>query len=104
LRELFECCCQERLGAAAPFQAVLRPPAQPQSYSLRAGTHALMRSAEVMRMKAVLHIIGVIFIVAWLVLWLAVKITVAAVHLLLLLGIVLIVFALVRASKGTTAA
>jgi hypothetical protein len=57
-----------------------------------------------MRMKAVLHTIGVIFIVAWLVLWLAVKITFAAVHLLLLLGVALIVFGLVKASKGTSAA
>jgi len=63
-----------------------------------------MLPTEVMLMKAVLHAIGVILIVAWLVLWLAVKITVAAVHLLLLLGIVMIVFGLVKSSKGTSAA
>lgn len=50
-------------------------------------------------MKTVLHTIGVLFIVAWLVLWLAVKITFAAVHLLLLLGIALIVFGLLRAGS-----
>jgi hypothetical protein len=50
-------------------------------------------------MKAVLHTIGVFLIVAWLVLWLAVKITFAAVHLLLLLGIALIVFGLLRSGS-----
>jgi hypothetical protein len=45
-------------------------------------------------MKSVLHAIGLLLIVTWLVLWLAVKITFAAVHLLLLLGVVMIVFAL----------
>ncbi len=55
-------------------------------------------------MKAVLHTIGVILIVAWLVLWLAVKITFAAVHLLLLLGVALIVFGLIRSgSRSSTA-
>jgi hypothetical protein len=55
-------------------------------------------------MKAILHTIGVILIVAWLVLWLAVKITVAAVHLLLLLGVALIVFGLIKAGRrGSTA-
>lgn len=55
-------------------------------------------------MKAVLHAIGVFLIVAWLVLWLAVKITVAAVHVLLLLGIAMIVFGLLKSSKGASAA
>ena len=54
-------------------------------------------------MKAVLHGIGVVLIVAWLVLWLAVKITVAAVHLLLLLGIAMIVFGLLKSSKSAAA-
>jgi len=52
-------------------------------------------------MKAVLHTIGVFLIVAWLVLWLAVKITFAAVHLLLLLGVALIVFGLIRSGSKT---
>ena len=54
-------------------------------------------------MKAVLHSVGVVLIVAWLVLWLAVKITVAAVHLLLLLGVAMIVFGLMRSSRGASA-
>ncbi len=55
-------------------------------------------------MKAVLHTIGVLLIVAWLVLWLAVKITFAAVHLLLLLGVALIVFGLIRAGRRSSTA
>ena len=47
-------------------------------------------------MKSVLHVIGIFLIVAWLVLWLAVKITFAAVHLLLLLGVAMILFGLLR--------
>ena len=47
-------------------------------------------------MKALLHTIGIFLIVAWLVLWLAVKITFAAVHLLLLLGVAMIVFGLIK--------
>ena len=37
----------------------------------------------------ILHILGVLFIVAWLVLWLAVKVTFAAVHALVI-GVLLI--------------
>jgi hypothetical protein len=51
-------------------------------------------------MKAVLHAIGVFLIIAWLVLWLAVKITFAAVHLLLLLGVAIIVFALIKSGSS----
>ena len=47
-------------------------------------------------MRALLHVIGVILIVGWLILWLAVKITFGAIHLLLLAGIVLIVLGLLR--------
>ncbi len=55
-------------------------------------------------MKATLHAIGLLLIVAWLVLWLAVKITFAAVHVLLLLGIAMIVIGLLsRSSRSTTA-
>ena len=53
-------------------------------------------------MKAVLHALGVILIVSWVVLWLAVKITFAAVHLLLLAGIAMIVFGLLS-RRGSTA-
>ncbi len=55
-------------------------------------------------MKAVLHTIGVLLIVAWLVLWLAVKITFAAVHLLLLLGVAMIVFGLIRSGTRSSTA
>ena len=55
-------------------------------------------------MKAVLHTLGVLLIVAWLVLWLAVKITVAAVHLLLLLGVALIVFGLIKSGRRSSTA
>ena len=51
-------------------------------------------------MRAVLHAIGIFLIVAWLVLWLAVKITFAAVHLLLLLGVVLIIIGLLRSRSS----
>jgi Flp pilus assembly protein TadB len=40
--------------------------------------------------------IGVALIVLWLVLWLAVKITFAAVHLLLLIGLALLVYGFVK--------
>ncbi len=54
-------------------------------------------------MKGMLHAIGLFLIVAWLVLWLAVKITFAAVHLLLLLGVAMIVIGLFRSrSSGST--
>jgi membrane-bound ClpP family serine protease len=53
-------------------------------------------------MKATLHAIGLLLIVVWLVLWLAVKITFAAVHLLLV-GIAMIVFGLLSRSTRYTA-
>jgi len=55
-------------------------------------------------MKAVLHAIGIFLIVAWLVLWLAVKITFAAIHLLLLVGIALIVFGLLKSGSRSSSA
>jgi hypothetical protein len=54
-------------------------------------------------MKATLHAIGLLLIVVWLVLWLAVKITFAAVHVLLLLGVALIVVGLLSRSTRSTA-
>ncbi|HEV7715666.1 MAG TPA: hypothetical protein VGO53_08720 [Steroidobacteraceae bacterium] len=44
--------------------------------------------------------LGVFLIVAWLVLWLAVKITFAAVHLLLLIGLAMLVFGFINKSKA----
>jgi hypothetical protein len=53
-------------------------------------------------MRSVLHAIGLLLIVTWLVLWLAVKITFGAVHLLLLLGVVMIVFGLLSSRRAST--
>jgi hypothetical protein len=50
----------------------------------------------------VLKAIGAVLIVAWLVLWLAVKITFAAVHLLLLVGLAMLVFGFLK-SKASSA-
>ena len=47
----------------------------------------------------ILKIIGVVLILLWLVLWLAVKVTVGAVHLLVALGAVLIVVSLFGGAK-----
>jgi hypothetical protein len=49
-------------------------------------------------MKAVLLLLGVVFIIAWLVLWLAVKVTFGAIHLLVVIGVILIVLALLKAA------
>jgi hypothetical protein len=46
--------------------------------------------------------IGVAFIVLWLVLWLAVKITFAAVHLLFLVGLALIVIGFLKSKASST--
>jgi hypothetical protein len=53
-------------------------------------------------MKA-LHGLGWLLIVIWLVLWLVVKITFAAVHLLLLLGMAMIVIGLLRSRRAGSA-
>ncbi|HEU4625772.1 MAG TPA: hypothetical protein VFS52_13460 [Steroidobacteraceae bacterium] len=47
----------------------------------------------------ILKVIGVAIIVLWLVLWLAVKITFGAIHLLLVLGVVLLIVGFVKASS-----
>jgi Flp pilus assembly protein TadB len=49
----------------------------------------------------VLKAIGAVLIVAWLVLWLAVKITFAAVHLLLLVGLAMLVFGFLKSKAGS---
>ena len=48
----------------------------------------------------VLKGLGVAIIVLWLVLWLAVKITFAAIHLLLLVGLALLVFGFIKSKTG----
>jgi len=47
-------------------------------------------------MKAILSLLGIVFIIAWLVLWLAVKVTFGAIHLLVVIGAILIVLAIVK--------
>jgi hypothetical protein len=42
----------------------------------------------------ILHLLGVLFIIAWLVLWLAIKVTFAAVHALVVIGVLLILVGL----------
>jgi hypothetical protein len=49
----------------------------------------------------VLKGIGAVLIVVWLVLWLFVKITFAAVHLLFLLGIAMLVFGFLKRQSST---
>jgi len=48
----------------------------------------------------VLKAIGAVLIVTWLVLWLAVKITFVAVHLLLLIGLAMLVFGFIKSKTG----
>jgi hypothetical protein len=43
-------------------------------------------------------VLGILFIVAWLVLWLAVKVTFGAIHLLLLVGAAMLVIGLFKSA------
>ena len=47
-------------------------------------------------MKAVLSLLGIVFVIAWLVLWLAVKVTFGAIHLLVVIGVILIILAFIE--------
>ncbi len=47
----------------------------------------------------ILKVLGIAIIIVWLVLWLAVKITFGAIHLLLLLGVVLLVVGFIKATN-----
>jgi hypothetical protein len=49
----------------------------------------------------ILHVLGVLFIVAWLVLWLAIKVTFAAAHALVAIGVLLIVAGLIAGRSAT---
>ena len=49
-------------------------------------------------MRAILTSLGILFIIAWLVLWLAVKVTFGAIHLLVVIGVILIIVAIVKAA------
>jgi hypothetical protein len=43
----------------------------------------------------ILHILGALLIVIWLVLWLAVKVTFVAIHALVVIGVLLIIVAFI---------
>ncbi|HUI59807.1 MAG TPA: hypothetical protein VLX90_06275 [Steroidobacteraceae bacterium] len=45
----------------------------------------------------ILQVVGIALIALWLMLWLAVKVTFAAIHLLVVLGLVLLVVGFVKA-------
>jgi hypothetical protein len=48
---------------------------------------------------AILRILAVLFIIAWLVLWLAVKVTFGAIHVLLALGVIMLIVSLVGGAR-----
>ena len=52
-------------------------------------------------MKAVLSLLGIAFIIAWLVLWLAVKVTFGAIHVLLAIGLIMLIVSLFAGAKRT---
>ena len=43
----------------------------------------------------ILHVLGALLIVLWLILWLALKVTFAAIHALVVVGVILIVIAFI---------
>ena len=45
----------------------------------------------------ILKALGVLIIIAWLVLWLAVKVTFGAIHLLLVIGLAMLVYGFIKA-------
>lgn len=51
---------------------------------------------------AILRTIAVLFIIAWLVLWLGIKLTFAAIHILLAIGIILLIVSLFGIAKRST--
>jgi hypothetical protein len=51
----------------------------------------------------ILHVLGVLFIIAWLVLWLALKLTFAAIHALVVIGLLLIVVGLIAGRSSPKA-
>jgi len=50
----------------------------------------------------ILEWLGVLFIVAWLILWLAVKVTFAAIHVLVAIGVLMLIVALVSRFSART--
>jgi hypothetical protein len=50
---------------------------------------------------AILRILAVLFIIAWLVLWLAVKVTFGAIHVLLAIGLIMLIVSLFGGARRT---
>ena len=50
----------------------------------------------------ILKYIGIALLILWLVLWLAVKITFAAIHLLFLVGVALLVIGFVKSKSASS--
>jgi hypothetical protein len=50
----------------------------------------------------ILHVLGVLFILAWLVLWLALKLTFVAIHALVVIGVLLIIVGLVAGRSAAS--
>lgn len=48
-----------------------------------------------MELMKFLHVLGALFIISWLILWLALKLTFVAIHALLVIGVILIIVAFV---------
>jgi hypothetical protein len=56
-----------------------------------------------METMKILHVLGVLLIILWLVLWLALKVTFAAIHGLVVLGVILILVAFIAGrSEGSS--
>lgn len=51
----------------------------------------------------ILHVLGVLFILTWLVLWLALKLTFAAIHALVIIGLLLIIVGFVTGRSDSRA-
>jgi hypothetical protein len=50
----------------------------------------------------ILHVLGALLIISWLILWLALKLTFVAIHALLVLGVILIILAFVAGRTAGT--
>ncbi|HTV80069.1 MAG TPA: hypothetical protein VMF03_17595 [Steroidobacteraceae bacterium] len=50
----------------------------------------------------ILHVLGALLIIVWLILWLALKLTFVAIHALLVLGVILIISAFVAGRSSAS--
>jgi len=51
-------------------------------------------------MKVILKALGAVLLIAWIVLWLAIKVTMGAVHLLLLVGLAMLLIGFIKAERN----